>query len=202
MFPVRLVRALLSALLLLVLAAPVAFGHAELETAEPAPDSRVSEPAVLVTSFDQDLDPSRTSLEVRDAAGDRVVAGGEPGDDPRTFTLDLPTLAPGEYEVRWTSFSAEDGELARGEYTFTVVAAPSPSPSPTAQPTETVTPTSTSTPTPSAPPTVVSSPIASPATATPEPTSTATASDVAIPIIAALVATAGFGWWLLRRRRA
>ena len=198
MFPVRLVRAWLCALLLLLLAVPVALAHAELETAEPAPDSRVSEPTVLVASVSQDLDPSRTSLEVRDAAGERVVAGGEVGDDPREFTLDLPTLAPGEYEVRWTSFSAEDGELARGEYTFTVVAAPSPSPSPTPEPPETVAPTSS----PSATPTSTVSPTAStqsvPSSTTPP---SASAGDVAIPIIAALVAIAGVGWWLARRRR-
>lgn len=185
-------RAVVAAAILSLVAAPV-FAHAELVSALPGPGEEVGgSPTELVATFNQDLDPSRTSIEVRDSSGSTVARGGQLGDGPREFRLALPELAPGEYEVRWTSFSAEDGELARDSYTFTVVAAPSPSPSPS--------------PTPSTPP----SPSPSPAPATPSPSPSATpipgdtaaAGDgiVLLPILAASLIIGAIGVWLLRRR--
>ena len=108
--PRLVLRALVCAGLLSSLAAPV-LGHAALESATPGPGDRVTgSPMELVAQFSQDLDPTRTSLEVRDATGARVARGGDPGNTPREFRLDLPELAPGKYEVRWTSSSTEDGE--------------------------------------------------------------------------------------------
>ncbi len=128
-------RSILLALAFALLLAPAVVAHAELESATPGPDDEVvGSPTELVTQFSQNLDPSRTTLEVRDAAGTRIARGGEPGDGKREFRLALPELAPGEYEVRWTSYSSEDQELARGSYTFTVLPAPSPTPSATPSP--------------------------------------------------------------------
>lgn len=191
-----LIRAALAALLVLPFAASVALGHAELESAAPGPnDEVVGSRSELVAQFSQNLDASRTSLEVRDAAGTRVARGGEPGDGPREFRLALPELEPGTYEVRWTSFSKEDGELARGSYKFTVAAAPSPTPSPTAPPSKA----------PTEPPTPAPSAIATPApTVAPAPGGDAgTAGDsgaLLIPILASLLVVGGLGAWLLRRR--
>lgn len=170
----RPVRSLALLLLMLAWAAPAA-AHAELESASPGPgDEVVTAPAVLVAVFSQDLDPSRSSLEVRDGAANQVAEGGELGDGPRELRLALPELAPGVYEVRWTSYSAEDGELERGTYTFTVVASPS-------------TPAPTQTPSPSA---------------TPSPDSGALDAAVIFPVVVAIVIVAAVGLWLLRRRRA
>ena len=182
-------RAVACAVLFSLVASPV-LAHAELVSASPGPGDIVEgSPAELVATFNQDLDPSRTSLEVRDASGSTVARGGELGDGPREFRLALPELAPGEYEVRWTSYSAEDGELARDSYTFTVVAAASPSPS--------------LSPSPSSAP----SPTAAPATPSPLPSATPTPNDSAaggdgvllLPILAALL-VAGAIVWLIRRR--
>ncbi|MDA8202260.1 MAG: copper resistance protein CopC [Chloroflexi bacterium] len=184
--------AVVAAAFLSLVAAPV-FAHAELVSALPGPGEEVEgSPTELVATFNQDLDPSRTSLEVRDASGTTVARGGELGDGPREFRLALPELPPGGYEVRWTSFSAEDGELARDSYTFTVVAAPSPSPSPSPAPSTPASPSPTPAPT-------TPSPLAS---ATPVPGDTVAAGDgvVLLPILAASLVIGAIGVWLLRRR--
>ncbi len=185
--------AIICAALLSLLASPV-LAHAELVSATPGPGDVVEgAPAELVATFNQDLDPSRTSLEVRDASGSTVARGGELGDGPRDFRLALPHLEAGEYEVRWTSFSAEDGELARDSYTFTVVAAPSPSPSPSPSPPSTA---------PSASPTTLPATPSPVPSATPGSETTSAGGDgvlLLLPILAALV-VAGSIVWLVRRR--
>jgi hypothetical protein len=145
----------------------------------------------LVIKFNQDLNPSRTSLEVREASGSSIARGGELGAGPREFRLALPELEPGKYTVRWTSFSAEDGELARDTYTFTVVAAPSPSPTPLSSVAPSPTPTLIASATPMSTP-----------TSPPPPLDAASGSDgdVVIPIIAAVLVVGAMGFWITRRR--
>ena len=171
--------------------------HASLGTPSSTPrrpaagDEVVGSPAEIVLTFTQDLDMSRTTIEVRDASGAVVADGGVLGDGPRELRLALPELAPGDYEVRWVSFSAEDSELERGRYTFTVLPAPSPTPAPTAA--ATVGP-ATAAPT-AAPPTVGPTPVA---TAAPAPDDGGAAA--LLPIGIAAVAVIAIGAWLLRRR--
>ncbi len=191
-------RAVLAVALVLAMPAAV-FAHAHLDTADPAPDAVVTEvPDELVATFTQDLDASRSSMELRDADGDVVATGEKDPNEARTMRMPLPALEAGTYEVLWTSFSAEDGELDRGTYTFTVEAAatPSPSPSPTASATATASasPTATATPSPS--------PSASPS-ASAAPSAGDTGGDGAaalLPIVAAVAVAGGLGLWLLRGR--
>lgn len=195
---------MLAAVALLALSATTVLGHAALDTASPGPDETVTgSPAELVMTFTQNLDVARSALVVRDAAGTVVAEGGEAGDGPRELRLDLPELAPGEHEVRWTSWSAEDNEGERGTYTFTVEAAPAPTPTPSPSPTPEA--SATTPPTPSAIPTPAGTATPSPTpAATPAPTLAPAASDgsVLVPIIAALILLGGLGAWLLRRRSA
>ncbi len=170
----------------------IALGHAELDTATPGPgDEVVGSPDEIVATFTQDLDLSRTAMTVRDASGQVVADGPVLGDGPRELRLALPELAPGEYEVRWTSFSAEDSELERGRYSFTVLPAPSPSPAPTDAPTD----AATVAPATAAPPTVAPTPVASAAPTPPD-------SGVAalLPIGIGAIVLVALGAWLLRRR--
>ena len=177
------------AMLLALLASPqVALGHAELDTATPGPgDEVVGSPDELVATFTQDLDMSRTTMEVRDAAGTTVAEGPVLGQGPRELRLALPELAPGEYEVRWVSFSAEDAELERGRYSFTVLPAATPSPAPTLAPT--VAPVTLP------PPTSAPTPVP---TAAPEPEDSGVAA--LLPIGIAVIALIAIGAYLLRRR--
>lgn len=187
-------RVVAPAVVLLILSAPVALGHAELTSANPGPSDKVLAPAQIVARFSQDLDLSRTSLEVRDAGGGRVAQGGKVGDGPREVRLPLPTLQPGVYEVRWTSFSAEDGELARGSYSFTVASSPTAA----LEPSHSISPSLS----PSVAPSALPPPAASPAP-TPDapltPPSESSPIDVAVPIAVALVFASGLGSWLIRR---
>lgn len=196
-----LLRALACAALLSAIASS-AIAHSALVSATPGPGDRVvGSPTELVARFSQDLDPSKTSLELRDASGASIVRGGEAGEGPREFRLALPELAPGEYEVRWTSYSTEDNEIGRDSYTFEVVAAPSPSPSISA------------TPPPSAPPSVAPSASPSPSpspqatSASPEPSSgqggpgSGMDASVLIPIVVALGAVGVLGLRMFRRPR-
>jgi methionine-rich copper-binding protein CopC len=186
--PLLPILALVAALLM----PQAVLGHAALDTAAPGPgDELVGSPAELVATFTQNLDMSRTTLEVRDAAGATVADGPELGDGPRELRLALPVLAPGDYEVRWTTFSAEDSELERGRYSFTVLPAPSPTPAPSLAPT--VAPTAAPA---SAPP---ATPATTP-TASAEPTPAEGGVAALLPIGIAAVLLVGIGAWLLRRR--
>ena len=56
-----------------------------------------------------------------------VARGGvDPDDDKRMVITDLPELAPGTYTVRSTTKSAEDGDIDRKEWSFTVDRRPDP----------------------------------------------------------------------------
>ena len=187
----RLLSLLAVAGLLLALPGP-ALGHAELDTATPGPgDAVIGSPDELIATFSQDLDMSRTTMEVRDSAGTTIAEGPEPGAGPRELRLALPELAPGAYEVRWTSFSAEDSELERGRYSFTVRPAPSP----------TVAPSITATAAPTgAPPTATAAlPSPTPA-ASAGPGGGADGAAVLVPVAIAAVVLLAIGAWLLRRR--
>lgn len=183
-----LVAAALAALSLLSIA-PVAFAHAELESITPADKSTVSPPTSIVAVFTENLDPSGSNLVLVDAAGKVVAQGGSV--DPATtdqLVLDLSStsLAEGTYTVRWTSKSAEDGDVDRGTTTFIATAGPS-------------LPSSTGPAAASRSGEVgASAPTASSSGGTGTPASTAT--DALIPIVVVLVVLALLGLWLLRGR--
>jgi methionine-rich copper-binding protein CopC len=209
--------AIVTAVVLQVALAATAFAHAELVSAEPGPDAVVSSvPAELEARFSQDLDPSRGQIDVLDGDGDRLARGGPATGEVRTMTVALPPLENGRYTVRWTSYSAEDQELARGSYEFTVAVAATSSPTSsaapasatpatgTASPGPTTSPSVTGSPTPAAPSATVaataSAPVAAPAPTggTAAPTSDVSGPAVLIPIIVAVVVVAAIA---LRRSR-
>jgi hypothetical protein len=101
---------------------------------------------------------------------------------------DVPDLAPGDYEVRWTTLSAEDGELDRDTWSFTVVAAPTPSPTP--EPSPTAVPSAAAT---------VEAPTPAPSTAADG--NAGGGSDAILPIIIVLIIGAAGAFYLVRRNR-
>src|SRR4051812_48446379 len=167
----------------------IASAHAQLATISPADKSSGPAPTEIVGTFLERPDPSRSSFAVVDSGNKVIVKGGTvPATDPKSMTLALPPLAPGAYQIRWTTISLDDNETAHGTTTFTVVAAASPSPiaSGSASP---------------AAPSVSLAPVPVP-TASALPTSPASSStaDAIIPIVAALIVLAAIGTWLLRSR--
>jgi methionine-rich copper-binding protein CopC len=189
---VTLLAAILAAIAAIAPGAVLA--HAELDTMAPGDASTITvAPPEIVATFTEALDASKSSIVLVTAAGTEIASGGEVGaDDPKKMTLTLPSLEPGAYEIRWTSASAEDGDLDRGVTTFTYA------PAPTAAPTPTALPSATPGATVQAAPTVT--PSLSPSPSGAGQAGSSSTADVLIPIIAAVLVVAGLGFWLARRR--
>ena len=119
-----LLACLLGAALAAALAAPPAvLAHANLESAEPAPDSVLEEaPARVVVRFTEPVEPSLSEIRVLDATGVRVDDGESiplPG-DPTEMSVGLAPLSDGTYTVAWRNVSTVDGHLMRGSFLFSV----------------------------------------------------------------------------------
>jgi len=176
----------------LVLAAPVA-AHAALVSGDPAPGSTLaSAPTRVSSTFDDDLDASKSSIVVVGPGGATVGQGGVSPDDPKTLVATITSGAPGAWEVRWTA-ATPDGHIERGTYGFTVSASPTASPAPPASPSP-----ATGTPVPSAAGTGTPGPSAAPGPGE------GAGGDGGIGLVLAaavggLLLGVGIGWW--RRRR-
>ncbi|MCK9518690.1 MAG: copper resistance protein CopC [Dehalococcoidia bacterium] len=118
--------ALLSALLLPFLAVATVFAHAEPAIVAPGSEAVLTEPPTQVEiemSQEMARREGANDIDVFNEAGEEVtsVAAVIDNANRRKLSVPLPSgLAPGVYTVRWKTLSAEDGDPARGEYTFTV----------------------------------------------------------------------------------
>ena len=191
-----------------VLALPASvLAHAELQRAIPAEGETVTDPVTVVTgSYSQDL-AANSKLLVKDASGATVATGSvDPGNVRRMIARPASPLGNGAYEVQSTSVSADDGDIERVQWTFTVALAASASPtavaSPSAEPTPICTDLCSGQPSGGEPSS------ASPASASPAPSpspapgdSASDSSNVLLPIIAALAIVAIGAGYLLNRNR-
>jgi hypothetical protein len=105
----------------LTIGAPSALAHSRPKVMVPAPDSTVSAPANISVTFTEPLEPKFSSLSVTDPQGNKLnTASSLPlPNDPKTLTLALPVLKPGDYLVHWITV-APDGHRMEGEYKFTI----------------------------------------------------------------------------------
>ncbi|MBM3925220.1 MAG: c-type cytochrome [SAR202 cluster bacterium] len=124
--PTRVVLAALllglAALFSLPSAAP-ASAHANLIQSGPAPDSVLdSTPAGITLRFSEPIAPSFSSIEVLNAAGQRVDQRALRFDanDLTLMALDLPVLPNGTYTVVWRNLSTVDGHSVRGSFAFSI----------------------------------------------------------------------------------
>lgn len=198
-FPARLLALTAVAALLLVLPATAA-AHAELLETIPADGATVEgTPDELVAAFDDALEADESSLSIRNAAGERLAVGRvDPEDPTRVVISDVPELAPGTYEMRWTAATA-DGHVERGTWSFTVTAAPTAAPSAEPTPEATVSASPSAAATPSAAPEPTAVPTAEPTPAPVDPADAA-GSDVILPIVAGLAIVLIAAGLLLSRR--
>jgi methionine-rich copper-binding protein CopC len=173
-------------------------GHSELQTPTPADKSSVSTPVTQVSgTFTESIKKDGSSLLVKDATGTTVAQGGvDPADDKVMTASPTTPLANGSYTVQWTTISADDGDLARGTWTFTVAVAATPSPAATTGASASAAPTAT----PSALPTVAPTPAASPSPSGGGSDTSGGGSDVILPIVIALVVLGAGAAYLLSRR--
>ena len=108
---------------LVLIALPgLAWAHAHLKTATPAPDSTVqTAPGAVTIDFTEGVEPKFSSIEVQDAAGRRVDTGAaetSPSDN-KQFHVGLQPLQPGTYKVTWRA-TAVDTHKTDGTFQFTV----------------------------------------------------------------------------------
>jgi methionine-rich copper-binding protein CopC len=111
-----------SCLVVLLLAAGPAWGHAFLDRAEPRVGSTVrTAPDRVRVWFTQSLEPAFSRLEVVDEKGTRVDAGATEADaaNPTLLQVPLKPLGPGRYRVKWRVLSI-DTHVTEGDFTFRV----------------------------------------------------------------------------------
>jgi len=187
----------LFAVAVVLLLFPVAVAaHADLDVPTPADGATVEgTPAEIFGTFTQAMVPDGSSLVLRDPANAVVARGGvDPDDDHRMVITDVPELAPGDYLVQWTTLSAEDDELDRDTWTFTVTVAATPPPTSTPEPSAVPSSSPSATPEPSA----AASPTPSGSGSPQDPA--ASSVDVVLPIIAGLAIVLIAAGYLVSRR--
>jgi methionine-rich copper-binding protein CopC len=192
----RFAALLLASGLLMLIAPAATLAHSELDKPTPADKSTVTTPVLQVSgTFTESIKQDGSKLLVKDATGATIAQGGvDPGDDKVMSASPPDALASGAYTVEWTTISADDGDVARGTWTFTVAVAATPSP--------TATPAASA----SAAPTVAPTPTAAPTSApSPSPSGSGSdtsggGSDVILPIVIALIVLGAGAVYLLSRR--
>jgi copper resistance protein C len=200
-------RALLIASFVVLAVPGSAVAHAELVRAIPADGETVTERVIVISGrYSEDM-KGNSNLEVLDGSGATVASGGIDPNDPRRLAArpSLP-LGDGTYTVKSTTISAEDGDIDRMEWTFTVAVAASASPTAapsSAEPTPICTDLCPGQPSGGEPVTPSPADTGGPSpTASPVPTDTSSGSnDVILPIIAALAIVAVGAGFLVNRNR-
>ena len=103
--------------------ADLVHAHANVDSADPAPDSVLEEaPDRVVIRFTEPLEPSFSEIRVLDSSGARVDEGDSAVDpiNPVVMSVSLGTLADGTYTVGWKNVSTVDGHRVRGSFVFSV----------------------------------------------------------------------------------
>jgi methionine-rich copper-binding protein CopC len=115
------VTARAAALALVLLALPAAAGaHAVLVKSSPARRAVLSTPPGRVELvFNERLEPAYSTVSVWSAGEARVDDGKVVigPDEPRRLTVGVPSLAPGQYTVRFRVLSV-DGHVVEGSFPF------------------------------------------------------------------------------------
>jgi copper transport protein len=97
--------------------------HANLDTADPAPNSELEEsPLRVIIQFTEPLEGQFSNIKVLDADGERVDLDDSELDntDSSIMSVSLSPLDNGTYTVSWTNVSTVDGHRVRGAYVFSV----------------------------------------------------------------------------------
>jgi methionine-rich copper-binding protein CopC len=106
----------------LALVPALASAHGRLESAEPAANASVdAAPSLLRLTFNEDLEPSFSTIKVTAANGavvDNAKAKVDPS-DKKVLTLALPKLSAGTYAVQWAVMTG-DSHKTKGTYKFSV----------------------------------------------------------------------------------
>lgn len=111
------------ALLLLLLTFGVVSAHARLVKSNPAASTILgTAPTQVTMTFDEQVEPNFSEVQVVDAKKQRVDTGElqlAPG-DPYTVVVPLKPTGDGTYNVIWKILSATDGHITRGVFAYGV----------------------------------------------------------------------------------
>jgi methionine-rich copper-binding protein CopC len=118
----RAIITVLASAVLASIGATAAFAHAQLSRATPAAGGAVpAAPSEVMLNFSEKLEPSFSSVVVRDAVGKRVDKGeGHVDKSDRTvMRVSVEPLMPGIYIVEWRALTA-DTHKTEGAFVFRV----------------------------------------------------------------------------------
>jgi copper transport protein len=116
-------QALAAVTLMGALAATPCLAHAKLQSSVPEDEAQLAQaPKALTLTFDEAA--QLAVLRLMSAGVEIPVTVDEADTVGTTFTVGLPALAPGKYEVRWTAVAADDGHVTKGTITFWVLTPP------------------------------------------------------------------------------
>jgi copper transport protein len=100
-----------------------AAAHANLSTADPAPNSELeTAPGRIIIWFTEPIEPGLSDIRVLDASGSQVDLGDSVVDDlnPLAMSVGLGDVPDGTYTVAWKNVSTVDGHRVRGSFVFAV----------------------------------------------------------------------------------
>ncbi len=102
-----------------LLIAAQAQAHSELASSIPAGGSTVVAPKTITLTFTREL--RLVTLKLIGENSDEALAVDRSAPAGKLFSVPLPAIAPGSYEVKWRA-AATDGHFMRGSFSFTVAA--------------------------------------------------------------------------------
>jgi methionine-rich copper-binding protein CopC len=111
---------LLAAAALAALWAGVCFAHAHLQSSTPANNEQLAHvPSTLTLNFSERA--QLAVLNLTNAGSPIPVAIDRTQAPATTFTIALPALKPGKYDVTWTAIAHDDGHVTKGAFSFTIL---------------------------------------------------------------------------------
>jgi methionine-rich copper-binding protein CopC len=106
-----------------ILFSRIAYGHPQLQSAEPAVGmATTASPKQIRILFNEVVIPQFSGVDLKDQAGKTVATGKSQTDPDNKKLLVVPVkeqLAPGDYKVEWHAVS-DDTHRIKGNYTFSV----------------------------------------------------------------------------------
>jgi copper resistance protein C len=102
-----------------LLVAGTCLAHARLQSSAPADNAQLSAaPQTLSLNFSEAAQLAVLKLVLE---GKEIPIALDKNAKPgQSFTLTLPTLAPGSYTVQWTAVAADDGHVTKGTFKFSI----------------------------------------------------------------------------------
>ena len=126
-------RCVVAALLMFLVAAPIASAHTVLTATDPAADSTLATgPTRVTATFNEDVQPTFAAMTVVGPDGN-IWSAGDPEVRGATVSVAVRPLGPaGRYTVNYR-VTSDDGHVVPGAWSFTVTAAGVGQPGPSAQ---------------------------------------------------------------------